>query len=565
MLGAARWKKWGQYIRKDLTGDLSGAASVAFVAGPQAMAYALIAGLPAQYGVYAAIVPVIVTSLLGSSRYSVAGPTNSVAMILASVLAQLAVGGVLLSSLPLEERLPYVFGLALLTGLIQTCMGLARLGELVHYISLSVLVGFTTGAAVLIFTGQLKNALGFAGSFPGGFFPQMIEVVRQLPQTHLPSLAMALFSFFCCLILHRFTPRLPAPLLGLIFGCLVSAVFDLRSAGLYFLEPMPQAFPPLSFPPAFDLGVINDLFWAALAIAIMGAVEGLTSGKQLAEPDGETFDGNRQLLAQGAGNMAAAFFSAMPGGGSLSRSALNRDAGAKTRLSGVFSGFMMAILILPLAPFVGEIPVSVQAGVLFFLALMMVNRREIRFCLTTTRIDRIVMTGTFAATLLLSLQHAVVLGVLLSFTLLIYRVGHPRVLRLSPRHPLLRGYGWIGNYPRLSMYLIEGVLFFGAIRALEQRLHAEDSQTTQVALINLSRVFWMDASGAHALEHFVEQCLARKILLVLVIGNEQVLHVLKSSGLLETLQEGCIAETMAEGIEICHTLLIKLEQTEYNI
>lgn len=546
-LGEVSWAS----VRADTFAGLT----VAFVAVPQAMAYALIAGLPPQYGMYAAIVPVIITALLGSSRYTVAGPTNAIAMILFTTLGQLIVGGVFLSGLPQEQQLPYVFGLALLTGLIQVGMGLARLGDIVNYISFAVLVGFTTGAAVLIAVGQIKNALGLTVPAAAGFFPQLFATAQHLPSAHPYSMAIAAGTLLCSWLLRRCFPRLPNALLSLMFIAALCAALGAAGQGVRFAAAMPQGLPPFSLPPTFDFAVINDLFAPALAIALMGALETLTTGKNLATVHNDSFNGNRQLVAQGLGNVGAAFTSAMPGGGSLTRSALNMSAGAKTRLAGVFSGFFVLIVLLLFAPLTAYIPMPALAAILWQLSWSMVHVRDIHFCFVTTRVDRLVLLLTFAATLLLSLQQAVLLGVMLSFALFIYRVAHPHVLCLEHNHALLQPHPWVAQHPELAIYLIEGVLFFGAIQELEERLRKAESHKTAVALLSLSRVFWLDASGVHALEHFIERCLARDIPVVLVVGNEQVMAILQRSGLLDMLQGGFVAQTLAEGLELCRPML----------
>lgn len=538
-----------------LRADALAGLTVAFVAVPQAMAYALIAGLPPQYGMYAAIVPVVVTALLGSSRYTVAGPTNAIAMILYTTLGQLVVGGVLLSGLPQEQQLPYVFGLALLTGLIQVGMGLARLGDLVNYISFAVLVGFMSGAAVLIAAGQLNNALGLHVPAAVGFFPQLRATVGHLPATHIASLGITVATVLCSWLLHRLVPRWPHALLTLVIISGLCALLGAEAWGVRFAAAMPQGLPPFSLPPDFDFGVINELFAPALAIALMGAVESLSTGKNLATVHDDRFDGNRQLVAQGLGNMGAAFSSAMPGGGSLTRSALNMSAGARTRLAAVFSGLFVLLLLLAFAPLTAYIPMPALAGILLQLSWSMVHVRDIHFCFVTTRVDRMVLLLTFVSTLLLSLQQAVLLGVMLSLALFIYRVAHPHVQCLAPEHELLRPYPWVARHPELAVYLVEGVLFFGAIQELEARLRKAELRKTQVAVLSLSRVFWLDASGVHALEHFIERSLARDISVVLVVGNEQVMAILQRSGLLDMLHGGFVAHTLAEGLELSLAVL----------
>ncbi len=543
-------RTWRQDIRADMTAGLS----VAFVAVPQAMAYALIAGLPPQYGIYASIAPVIIAALWGSSRYLVAGPTNATAMILFSALAQLSVGGTLLSALPMEERLPYVMGLTLLTGLIQIIMGMARLGDLTNFVSHSVIVGFTTGAALLIAAGQLKTVLGIQIQSAPGFFPQLYATFTQYTLFNYWSLGVTLASMLCFWLFKRFSTRFPSALFTLLLLSIAGVILDFRSHGVSLTGAIPQSLPPLSLPADFNLEIIRELFTPALALALMGAVESLAIGKRLSAVREDQFHGSQELFAQGMGNIAAAFTSGMPGCGSFTRSALNLAVGARTRFAAVASGIFVIPFLLILAPAAAWIPLPALAGILLMLSFGMINWEEIRFCLVTTRMDRYVFLTTVGSALLLDLEHAILLGVLLSLGLFIHRSSHPSITRLRAGADELTLWPWLKNCPRLCIYMIEGTLCFGAINELERQLREQESQHARVVLLHLARVFWLDASGAHALIHFTERCLAKDMQIVLVVGNTHVLKTLRRSGLLDLLDDAYVAHTLQEGMALCQKL-----------
>ena len=543
------------YKPKDFRGDLLAGLSVAPVAIPQAMAYALIAGVHPKYGIYASILPVILAALWGSSRFLAAGPTNAISMILFSTLAQISVGGVLLNTLPLEQRMTFIFGIAILTGLIQIAMGLARLGDLANFISHSVMVGFASGAALLIAAGQFKNMLGLEFPTAAGFFPSLIQVAQHLGQTQLASLLVTLVTVLLIVLCKGLSRRLPAALLALILVSLGGWALDMQAHGVKLVGNIPQELPPLSLPPALNMAAIRDLFLPALAIALLGAVESLAIGKNLAAVRGDNFDGSRELIGQGLGNVAAGLTSGIPGCGSFTRSVLNVTSGGRTRFATVFSGILTIPMLLLLAPLGGYIPLPALGGILLVIAWGMIDKAAIRLCLVATRVDRVVLLTTFGAALLLDLEQAVFLGVLLSLVLFIYKAAHPRVLRLGAEHPLLAPWPWAQRCPHMAVYVIEGTLFFGAISELERQLHAQESCPAKVIVLHLSRVFWIDASGAHALEQFTERCHARSIPLILVADNAAVQDVLKRTGVLEHLGEGFIAMTMPEGLRFAHDLL----------
>lgn len=543
------------YTVKDFRGDFLAGLSVAPVAIPQAMAYALIAGVHPKFGIYASILPVILAALWGSSRFLAAGPTNAISMILFSTLAHISVGGVLLSTLPPEQRMTYIFGIAILVGLIQIAMGLARLGELANFISHSVMVGFASGAALLIVAGQLRNMLGLHIPPVSGFFPALLDTARHLPSTEFWSLGVTTVTVVLMLLFQRLSRRLPSALLALVLVSLCTWLLHAEAHGVRLVGQIPQDLPPLSLPPAADLGAIRDLFLPALAIAMLGAVESLAIGKNLAAVRSDRFDGSRELIGQGLGNVAAGLTSGIPGCGSFTRSVLNVTSGGRTRFATVFSGVLTIPMLLLLAPLGGYIPLPALGGILLVIAWGMIDRTAIRLCLVATRVDRTVLLVTFGAALLLDLEQAVFLGVLLSLVLFLYKEAHPRVIRITKDSAVLAPYPWAHQCPQMSVYFIEGTLFFGAISELERQLYEQEVSPAKVIVLNLGRVFWIDASGAHALEQFTERCYARSIPLVLVTGSDTIQNILQRTGVLDHMGEGFVARTLPQGLRYAYDLL----------
>lgn len=543
------------YTAKDFRGDLLAGISVAPVAIPQAMAYALIAGVHPKFGIYACILPVILAALWGSSRFLAAGPTNAISMILFSTLAQISVGGVLLSTLPPDERMTYIFGIAILVGLMQVAMGLARLGDLANFISHSVMVGFASGAALLIVAGQLRTMLGLDIPSTSGFFPALLQVGRHLSGVQFWSLGVTLATIVLVVAARRISRRLPGALLALVLVSLGCWLLNAPGHGVRLVGDIPQGLPPLSLPPSVDLAAIRDLFLPALAIAMLGAVESLAIGKNLAAVRGDTFDGSRELIGQGLGNVAAGLTSGIPGCGSFTRSVLNVTSGGRTRFATVFSGLVTIPILLVLAPLGGYIPLPALGGILLVIAWGMIDRTAIRLCLVATRVDRTVLLVTFGSALLLDLEQAVFLGVLLSLALFLYKESHPRVVRIDKDSAVLAPYPWARDCPHMNVYFIEGTLFFGAISELERQLHEQESTSAKVIVLNLGRVFWIDASGAHALEQFTERCHARSIPLVLVTGGDTVEKILQRTGVLDHMGEGFVARTLPQGLRYAHDLL----------
>ena len=543
-----------RYTAQDLKADLTAALTVTPMAVPQAMAYAIIAGVHPQYGIYACMLPVVLAALWGSSRFMAAGPTNAISMIVFSTLATVSVGGELIINMPEESRMAYIFGMALLCGLIQVGMGLARLGDLVNFISHSVMVAFTAGAALLIAAGQLHTAMGLTGPKPSGFFSQIFGALHGLPFVNYWSFGIAVGTIAITLAFKRVSPRFPASLAALGVITLFAAIFDVGQRGVPLVGVIPSVVPPFSLPPSFDLDAVRDLFMPALAIALLGTVESLAIGKQLASIKGDAFDGSQELIGQGLGNIAAGLTSGIPGCGSFTRSALVVTSGGRTRMGTVFSGILALPLLFVLAPLISWLPLPALSGVLLLISFKMIDVEAIRLCVVATRVDRAVLSITFLSTLLFDLEKAIFIGVLLSLTLFIYKTAHPRVNRLHQGDPLLRE-GPAELPPGITVYMIEGTLFFGAIHELERLLYAEDSEPTRLVVLHLSRVFWIDASGAHALSQFIERCYARSLPVILVVGCPSVRDILRRTGLLEYLSNGFVAETTGEGLRLAAALL----------
>ncbi len=545
------------YGRKEAKADLAAALTVVAVSIPQAMAYAAVAGVHPKYGLYASIVPVIIAALWGASRYLQAGPTNTISMLLFSICAQVSVAGVPLAAMPEEARMPYIFGLAIFAGAIQMLMGIARFGELAGYISHAVMTGFITGAALLIAGGQIKHLLGLSFSSPGGFFPHIMEVGRHIAQFNPYSLAFGLGAMVLIAAFRHFRPRWPGALLTLALCSLAAALTDAKNLGVAMAGTVPSGLPPLSLPPAPDLELMRAFFLPALSIAIVGAVESIAIAKNMATAKNQDFDPSRELVAQGLGNMSAGLFSGIPGCGSFVRSAVNFSSGARSRFAGAFAGSLTLAAVLLFAPLTESVPLPALAGMLMVVAWGMIKGDEIRLCLKATRADRLVLFACLGAALFLDLESTILLGVLLSLALFVHKASHVSLWRVPANHPVLADFPWARDCPHVALFFMAGTLFFGAIKELERQLREHEREFPDVLILHLNRVFWIDASGVHALEQFFERCLARGVVPILVHDNESVRAILERTGVLDHLGEGFVARDLPDALTFAGSLLAK--------
>ena len=547
------------YNLRDFKGDFLAALTLTPTAAPLAMAYAAVAGVAPQYGIYTCMAPVMVAALWGSSRFLASGPANGTSLVLFSILGTISVAGIPLQQLPEAARMSLVFGITLFCGLLQILMGVLRFGDIANYISHSVMTAFSASMALLIVSGQLATVLGIAPPLSSGFFFQVTHAAARLAELAVNPWCLfpAVMTIALTLWLQRLSRTFPAALAALALSGAAAAAFGLEERGVPMIATITDVVPPLSLPPAFDFNLVRELFSPALALAVLGGVQSLALGKQLAGVRNDPFDGNRELIAQGLGNVTAGFTSGLPGCGSFTRSAPLVALGARTRLAAVFSGILTLPLLCLLAPFLSCVPMSALGGVLMLIAVQTIKPDAIRFCLVATRTDRIVFLVTVTATLTLDLTQAVLLGILLSLILFIHKAAHPRLRRLPASDPLLHPTPQ-DIPPGIAVYLIEGTLFFGAIHELERCLHSVEEAPPRVLVLHLSRVFWLDASGVHALEQFIERCHAHSVPVVLVCGSPQVRDILQRTGLLGYLGGGFAANTLYEALAFARSLLQRI-------
>ncbi len=528
--------------------DFISALTVAIVASPQSMAYAMIAGVPPVYGLYASILPVMVAALFGSSKYLTAGPTNALSMVLYSSIAQIFIAGIAISSLPEEQRLPFIFMLSILTGIIQVCLGLSRSGYLANFISHSVMLAFTTGASLLIVVGQIKNFLGLDFPSPPDTFLLLYETIKQAPSLNLYTLAVGLLTLLLTYSIKKYLPKVPYAITSLIIVSILCAILGLEEKGVLMSPSIPQGFPPLFIPSGHVLTYITTLFFPALALAMLASVETIAIAKSMANKKGDEFDSNQELIGQGLGNIVGGFSSSIPGCGSFSRSAVNFTSGAKTRFSSFISGILTFFALIIFGPYVGYIPVASLAALLILICWNMISIHDIRFVISSSKSDCAVFFITFISIFLLTLEEAIFIGIIVSLSLFIKRQSMPyfhelekEMIPIREDHPLFEN-------KNFYVYCLEGPLFFGSVTELEKQLkHLEsiEHENEITVILQMNRVNMIDASAAHALESFLEKMKKVKIHIIICSSCVDVhvsinkAHILDktNTSLVRTMQE----------------------------
>jgi SulP family sulfate permease len=522
-----------------LRADVLAGLSVAAVAVPQAMAYALIVGLPPQYGLYTAIVMTAVGALLDSSRQLINGPTNAISIALLTTIGAAATA---------QERVEVCILMAFLIGVIQIAITLLRLGDLTRYISHSVIVGFTVGASVLLVLDQTKNLLGLqsAGGPHDHFLERFWLTITTGGEPHLATLLVGLAAAALVLGFRWVKTRLGLPLLPelLIVTVVLAAAtawLGLDRQGVRVIGEIPAALPAPRIP-HFEAERVRDLASTALAVALLGLLEAISMAKAIAAVTRQKLDLNQQCLSEGCANLAGSFFQCMPGSGSLTRSAVNQQAGAVTQWSGIVSAIAVALTMLVFAPYARYIPRAALAAVLILTAARMVNLRDLRYHLRVSRFDAVIVIVTAVSAVAISIEFCVLIGVVLSFLLAVPRTGQMLLTEfvVTPQggiHERLEEDDPCGH---VLMFGLEGEMFFGSVTSLEGHLESIESRVgpdTKVVLMRMKRARNPDAAGMALFEGFVDRLRERGVQVILCGVRKELHETFRRSGLLRRLDE----------------------------
>jgi SulP family sulfate permease len=518
--------------------DLIAGATVAAIAVPQAMAYALIAGVDPRYGLYSAIVITIVASLLGSSAQLINGPTNAISLLVFSALATFA-GHV--------DGIGALFLLGVIAGTIQILIAAFKLGDLTRYVSESVILGFMGGAGVLIVIGQIGNFIGAAKRGTGDqsvLFNTWLTLSQATFNPRACGLGVA--TIVVVLVLHRVIIRYRLPrvdmLAGLIVASLVAAYFGWSQpaasgkTAISVVGAIPAALPSFHVP-HWDAGWFFRLINGALAIALLGLLEALAVAKSIATYTRQPLNYNRQCLAEGVGNVVGGFFQALPGSGSLTRSAINHQAGAVTRASGIYSGIIVALVVLVLGPYARFIPKSVLAGLLFITAARLIDWKRLRYAMSASRFDAALVAVTALTAIFIDVEDSILVGVALSIVLFLPRAAKPgmRELVVTDEGLVRERRPNEARQPELLIYDIEGELFFGAAPQFADYLVEIGAEAERAAVpyvvLRLKRTRDPDMVNAEHLEQFLRDQATRGITVLLAGVRPELLRILRNTGL----------------------------------
>ncbi|ANI51759.1 SulP family inorganic anion transporter [Pseudomonas sp. DR 5-09] len=485
-------------VGRDLVVGLSGA----ILALPQSIAYALIAGLPPEYGLYAAIVPVLIACLWGSSWHLICGPTAAISIVLFASVSPLAVPAS-------QDYITLILLLTFLAGIFQWLLGLLRFGALVNFVSHSVVLGFTLGAAVVIAIGQLPNLLGLDLPAKATALASLMDLLRHLGAVDKPSLVLGVATVVVGALLKQWLPRWPTLLMTLVLGSLVVWLWPAMFGHVQLVSAFVGRLPPFSGLP-LDMDLILRLLPSAVAVGMLGLVTSLSIARSISARSQQLLDANQEVRSQGLSNIVGAFFSGSLSAGSFTRSALSYEAGACSPLAGVFSALWVALFAIFGAGLIAHIPIPAMAGSILLIAWGLVDHRGIRALLRVSRAEFVVMGLTCIATLLLELQTAIYAGVLASLFFYLKRTSQPRV-----QH-------WRDGED--DVLRVGGSIFFGASHYLQVRLQRMHGARV---VIEAQQINFIDYSGVEMLHQEARRLLRQDRSLTLRQARPQVVDELR--------------------------------------
>lgn len=448
-------------VRDDAVAGLTNAAIVL----PQGVAFAVIAGLPPEYGLYTAMITPVIAAIWGTSMIMVSGPTTAISAVMFATLSELAPPGT-----PLYIQ--FALTLTIMAGLFQLLAGVFRLGGMISFISHSVMVGFTAAAALLIGASQLGGAFGIDVESGGGVIERVARVLEHRDGIRPLALTLAASTFATIVITQKISRKIPAYLMALLVGVAVGEISGAGDAGIEMFDKLPSLVPTFGSP-SVALTDLATLLPGAASIGFVGLLEAISIGRAFALRRGERYDANQEIIGQGLSNVVAGFFQAYAGSGSFTRSAMNAETGAKTPLSAVFAAGWLLALLFVVAPFVDHIPKPAMAGIIIYVAWRLISFREIRHIVRSSQSETLILLLTFLAGITTELENAIFVGVLTSLAVFLYRSSHPHIAVLAPierrGQRQMRGalFHDLKQCPQLSILRLDGPLFFGSVDHVE--------------------------------------------------------------------------------------------------
>lgn len=517
-----------EWLRPDLIAGLTTAAVVV----PKAMAYATIAGLPVEVGLYTAFVPMVIYAVLGTSRPLSVSTTTTLAILSASELGQVTDGSDMTALLRASAMMTLLVGAALVLA------SLLRLGFIANFISAPVLVGFKAGIGLVIVLDQVPKILGIH-FHKGSFLHNLLAIFHGIPGTSLATLVVGIVTVIILVVIERLIPRAPAPLIALAAGIIGAVLIGLQAHGVKLVGRIPMGLPSLTLP---DFSLALQLWPGALGMALMSFTETIASGRAFAATEEPPPRANRELLATGLANVGGAFLGAMPAGGGTSQTAVNRLAGARTQLAEVITATVALATMLFLSPLLALLPEATLAAVVIVYSIGLIRPIEFRDILNIRRTEFTWALTAFAGVMLLGTLRGILVAIVVSLVALAYQAANPSVYVLGRKagtnvfRPLSNEHPEDETFPGLLLLRLEGRIFFANAELIAQKVRLLTEQSKpRVVVFDFSNVPDLEYTALKMLTVAEKRQRERGILVWLVALNPEVLKVVQRSPLSKVL------------------------------
>ncbi len=543
-----------KYNSTQFKGDLSAGLTVGVMLIPQGMAYALLAGLPPQYGLYTAIVPLIVYAIFGTSRQLAVGPVAMVSLMTLEAIAPFAeVGSAAYISLAIT--------LALMVGLIQFVLGIFRLGFLVNFLSHPVISGFTSAAAIIIGLSQLKHILGI--NLPRGLKVHeiIIQSVQSFDKINWISFGIGVGGIVLILLMKKISRAIPGPLIAVIFGILVVTLLGLTSDDIKIVGTIPNALPQLSIP-NINGKIFGQLFTVAMTLALVGFMESIAVAKAIqAKHKDYKVDSNQELLALGMSSIFGSFFQSYPAAGGFGRTAVNDQAGAKTGIAGMISASMIMLTLLFLTPLFHNLPKAILGSIVMVAVSGLIDIKEVKYLWRSNKRDFSLLLVAFFATLTFDPVIGIEIGVILSLILVIFRTTRPHVAVLGnvPGTHFYRNIERFDNLIVKDEILIvrfDAQLYFANADYFKEKIEAlvaEKGPQLKLIILNAESINNLDSSAVHALAELVRDLNTQGIEIAFTGVKGPVRDAMAKGGIIEVLKNDHFFMSVQEAVD-CYEL-----------
>lgn len=542
MRRAAPFLAWRQgYTTEALRGDLMAGLMVSIVLIPQAMAYAMLAGLPPVYGLYAGAITPMIAGLWGSLRQLATGPIAIMSLLVLTTLTPYAEPGS-------ENFIELAITLSVLVGLVFLLIGVFGMGQVMNFISHAAVRGFTAAAALIIIATQLPGLLGLSVSTHEFILPMLVEILRSLPQLHWPTALIGLFSFGVIYGLRRFRPHAPAGLLALVLTSLAIWFFELHTSGVAVIGEIPSGLPQFRLP-VLDFTIMSSLVGPAVVIALVSFAETYSVGKAVSSETRQKVDVDQEFIGQGVANAVGSLFQCYPVSGSFSRTAINYAAGARTGVSSVVTSLLVIVSLLFLTPLFAWIPKAALAALVISAVLILFHPKQVFVLWRQNRTDGAVAVAVFVLALVAKPDYALLIGVMLSLILFLWKTMHPRIVR-ETRDPERGIFLNADQYrkpscPQLLHLRSDNVIYFAnaeyTVNHIMSFVNDMDSPLKYV-LLDFQAISFIDMTGIEELRSLNEELESRGIRLALMAIHRPVMETFERSGFLQELEESCTFE-----------------------